>query len=266
MTNIFDFKSYKSYLVALCESERGALTRFAEAAGCQKSYLSTCLKGKGQLTLDHAFGISEQLQLSDQEQEYLFVLVEKEKAATLPLRRRLENKAKEMARESFRLKNQQRDSVIVSEGSSDIGFYYATWLPTALHTLSSVPGSQTQAAMAKRLNLHPAVIASVLDYLEKMNLVKKAGDKYLWSSSNIHLADNSAWIAGHHSNWRFRAVENIQKSDREATHYSAIQSFSEEDFEKLKRKILDFIKEFNKTADPSEPEEAFCLNIDLFRV
>ena len=264
--NILDFKSYKEFLKAYCEAERGALTRLAEAANTQKSYLSACLRGKGHLSLDQAYGIAEYLNLSDYEQDYFYLLIDKEKAVTPALRRRLETKAKEMVRESFRLKNQQKDSVIISEAKSDIGFYYATWLATAVHTLTSVPQFQSMSSLGKRLNLPQESIASFVNYLEKMELIKKSGDKYRWNSSNLHLEDSSVWISSHHTNWRARAIDNIQKNDREATHYSAIQSFSEEDFEKLKKKIVHFINEFNKVADPSEPVDAFCLNVDLFRV
>ncbi|UXR66096.1 DUF4423 domain-containing protein [Bdellovibrio bacteriovorus] len=264
--NIFDFKSYKAFLKAYCDAERGALTRLADAAQTQKSYLSTCLKGKGQLSLDQAYGIAEYLELSDFEQDYFYLLIDKEKAVTPSLRRRLEGKGKEMAREAFRLKNQQKDSIIITERDSSIGFYYATWLATAIHTLTSVPQFQSVASLGKRLNLNPESIAAVTSYLEKMELIKKSGDKFRWNSSNIHLEDSSAWISSHHTNWRARAMDNVQRNDRDATHYSAIQSFSEEDFEKLKKKIAYFINDFNKVADPSEPEDAFCFNIDLFRV
>ncbi|MFV8256327.1 DUF4423 domain-containing protein [Bdellovibrio bacteriovorus] len=264
--NIFDFKSYKTFLRAYCDSERGALTRLSEAANTQKSYLSACLNGKGQLSLDQAFGVAEYLNMSDYEQDYFYLLIDKEKAVTPALRRRLESKAKDMSREAFRLKNQQKDSVIVTEQDSNIGFYYATWLATAIHTLTSVPQFQSIASLEKRLNLNKASVATIIGYLEKMELIKKSGDKYRWNSSNIHLEDSSVWISSHHTNWRARAMDNVQKNDREATHYSSIQSFSEEDFEKLKKKIAYFISDFNKVADPSEPEDAYCFNIDLFRV
>ncbi|WP_413585569.1 TIGR02147 family protein [Bdellovibrio sp. HCB274] len=264
--NIFDFKSYKTFLKAYCESERGALTRLAEAADTQKSYISTCLKGKGQLSLDQAFAIAVYLGFSENEQDYFYLLIEKEKAVTPALRRRLEAKAKEMSREAFRIKNQQKDSVVITEGDSGIGFYYATWLATGIHTLTSVPQFQSLANLGKRLNLNQESIAMIVEYLVKMELIKKSGEKFQWNSSNMHLEDNSMWISGHHTNWRARAIDNIQKRDKEATHYSAIQSFSEEDFDKLKKKIVHFINDFNKVADPSEPEDAFCFNIDLFRI
>jgi uncharacterized protein (TIGR02147 family) len=267
MAHIFDFKSYKDFLEALTGEERGMLTRLAEAASCQKSYLSTCIKGKTHLTLDHAFGISEFLNFSDAEREYFFLLIEKDKAGSLALRRHLESKIKQLSREAYRLKNQQKNAVIVSGSeTAEIAFYYGTYLGTAIHMLTSIPEFQTVNAIAKRLNISPEVCLGVLQQLEAQQLVKKQGAHHLWNSANIHLADNSPWILNHHQNWRLRAVDNVQKRDDEATHYSSIQSMSKEDFEKLKKKIVQFIKDFNLVADPSNPEEAFCLNIDFFKV
>lgn len=267
MANIFDFKTYKDYLLALTEGERGMLTRLAEAASCQKSYLSTCLKGKTQLTLDHAFGISEYLELSDAEKEYFLLLVEKDKAGTLALKRHLEEKIKKLSREAYRLKNQQKSAVVISDGvTPEIAFYYGSYLGTAIHMLTSVDEYQTLSAISKRLNLPAETCQVLLQQLEAQDLVKKQGTHYKWNSANIYLADNSPWIANHHQNWRLRAIDNVQKRDEEATHYSSIQSMSKDDFEKLKKKIAQFIKEFNQVADPSVPEEAFCVNIDFFKI
>ncbi|MNK06257.1 hypothetical protein D3C87_241500 [compost metagenome] len=266
MKNIFDYKSYKPYLADHCDQERGLLTRLSEAGGCQKSYLSACLKGKNQITLDHAFGMAELLGLSDSEQNYFFLLIEKEKANTPKLKRHLEMKLKDLSREAYRLKNQQANAVIVTETASDLGAYYSTWLATAIHTLTSIGGLQSVSQIAKRLNISPEHTQGLLQQLEKLDLVKRQGEKYIWNSGNIHLADNSTWISQHHSNWRLRAIDSTQRRTAEAMHYTAIQSMSEEDFEVLKKKIAQFINEFNKVSDPSEPQDGFCFSIDFFKV
>lgn len=266
MLNIFDFKSYKAFLQSVVEQERGSLTRLAEAAECQKSYLSYCLRGKGNLTLDHALGISEHLQFIDREQEYFFLLIELEKAGTVKLRRHLEQKAKALSRESFRLKNQQKDTHIISEEMSGLAFYYAHWMATAIHTLTSIDDYQTEQKIAERLRSDVLFVRSFLAELERQGLVTQARGKYRWASGNLHLADSSRWVGTHHVNWKLRAIENCQKNDSEASHYTAIQSMSVDDFEILKKKIASFIKEFNKVSDPSTPEEAFCFSIDLFKI
>lgn len=266
MLTIFDFKSYKTYLLEICSQERGALTRLSEAAECQKSYLSLCLKGKNNITLDHAYGISEYLQLTSSEQQYFFLLLDKEKAGTVRLQRHLEAQLKGLSREAYRLKNQQKDTHIISEQMSELAFYYSNWMAMAIHTLTSIGDYQSVEALAERLKLTVSAVQILLTELEKAGLVTQHRGKYKWGSGNLHLADNSPWIATHHANWRLRAIDNCQRRDGEASHYTAIQSMSVEDFEVLKKKIAMFIKEFNKVSDPSEPEEAYCFSIDFFRV
>ncbi|QDK46681.1 hypothetical protein DOM22_16735 [Bdellovibrio sp. ZAP7] len=266
MKTIFDYKSYKTFLVEICSSERGLLTRLAEAGECQKSYLSACLNGKNHLTLDQVFGMSEYLGMTDTEQEYLFLLVEKEKANTPKLRKKLEDKIRDLSREAYRLKNQQREGHVISDVDSGVGTYYSNWMLTAIHTLSSITKFQTAEQIGKRLGLSVAVVQHFLNQLEGLEFVTKEGGRYKWGSGNIHLSDDSSWVSNHHLNWRLRSIENTQKNDRMAIHYTAIQSISENDFELLKKKIANFIKEFNKVSDPSDPEEAFCFSLDFFKV
>lgn len=265
MANIFDFKSYKAFLNEICKNERGALTRLSDAAPCQKSYLSACLKGKGNITLDHAFGIGEYLELSEEEQNYFFLLLDKERAGTPKLRRHLEDRLKSLSREAYRLKNQQQATHILSQ-ESGMFFYYANWLATAIHTLTSIGEFQSPESISKRLQIPVDTIRFVLLDLAKQDFVIEQKGKYRWNSGNLHLADTSHWISNHHMNWRLRAIDNCNKRDGDASHYTAIQSLSLEDFEILKRKIATFIKEFNKVSDPSPSEEAFCFSIDLFRI
>jgi hypothetical protein len=204
--------------------------------------------------------------MTDTEQEYLFLLVEKEKANTPKLKKKLEDKLRDLSRDAYRLKNLEHESQVISGNDTGVGTYYSNWMLTAIHTLSSVQKFQTAEQLGKRLGLSTPVAQHFLNQLQTLEFVKKEGGRYKWGSGNIHLADDSTWISNHHMNWRLRAVDNTQKNDRTATHYTAIQSMSEDDFEVLKKKIANFIKEFNKVSDPSTPEEAFCFSIDFFKV
>lgn len=243
------------------------MTVLSEAAGCQKSYFSSCLKDKCHLTLDHVYGISEYLQLNEAEENYFFLLLEKDKCSTLKLRKKLEVRLRDMAREAHRIKNQVGDSLIVKEDqASAIGIYYSNWIFMAIHSLTSVDRYQTVDRIAERMNMAKPLVQMYLNQLEKLELIKKDGQRYKWNTFNLILDDDSVWIGTHHSNWRVNALTNIQKKDPSAYRYSVVQSMSESDFELLKKKIAQFIKEFNKVSDPSEPEESYNFNIDFYKV
>lgn len=267
MPFIFDYTSYKKYLKDYCNEQRGNLSRLAVAGDIQKSYLSACINGKNQITLDHAYGMALYMNLSEIEQNYFFLLVEKDKALTPRLQKKLSSQLKEHAREAYRLKNQQVDSMIISGGTSgEVGNYYLNWLFTAIHSLTSIPSYQTAEKISARIHIPTEVVKQVLKQLENLGFVVKNNNIYKWSSGNVYLEDGSPLLSTHHGNWRMRALDNCQKGDQDAIHYSVVQTMSLDDFELLKKKIANFIKSFNKISDPSFPEESFCFNIDFFKI
>lgn len=149
---------------------------------------------------------------------------------------------------------------------SGLGQYYSTGLYVAIHSLTAIEKYQTLDKMSDRLLLPKEIVQFYLDALIKMDLVKKEGHRYKWNTFSMHLTDDSLWINAHHSNWRVAAMNNLQKRDPHALHYSLVQSISESDFELLKKKIAQFIKDFSKVATPSESEESFNLNIDFYKI
>ncbi len=266
MKSIFDYKDYKNFLKALCQEQRGLLTKLATAAECQKSYFSSCLKDKCHLTLDHIHGISEFLSLGEQEESYFFLLFEKDKCTTLKLKRKLENKLKLISREAFRLKNQQEGALIIKDSEIGLSEYYSSWIFMAIHSLTSINKYQSIEKISEKLMLSKATTEYHLQQLIKLDLVKFENNKYFWNTFNMHLSDDSNWINRHHNNWRINCIHKLQKKDGESLHYTVVQSMSESDFEILKKKIAQFIKEFNKISDPSNPEESYNLNIDFYRL
>jgi hypothetical protein len=75
MLSIFAFGHYKDFLRAHCDASRGALTKLAEAAGCQRSYLSKVLTADPHLTPDQGFLISRFLEFKSDEAEYFMLLL-----------------------------------------------------------------------------------------------------------------------------------------------------------------------------------------------
>lgn len=266
MIYIFDFKSYKDYLKKICHLQRGNLSRLAEAAGVQKSYLSACLNGKNNISHDQAYGISLHLKLSENEQEYLFLLLEKSHAATPQLQKHLIAKIKQISEEAQKIKSQLNDTKIITNKNDDLSEYYLNWFYSAIHSLTSIKKFQTVETISSRLGIPPHLTDFFLKKLVLLKLIKKEGIYYRWNSSNIHLEETNPLLISYHSSWRLRATEDCAKMQSSSFHYTSTQSLSVSDFEILKKKIGNFIKDFNKTSDPSIPEESFCLNIDFFKI
>ncbi len=268
MVSVFEFADYKSFLrkrIALSD-QRGFATRLAEASGCQRSYFSAVLNGDVHLLPDHLFGICEFMEMPDNEREYLFLVLDHNRASNLEYRRHLAKKIseKQTAWKDFknRLKN---ESLPVSAPSQSQQFYYSSWLFAAIHIAVSIPRYGEMGNLVEYLGISPELAKFHLDKLQEMELVEKKGTKWIWKSGDLHLSKDSPWIAAHHANWRTQALVDIPQRKEESLHYSVVQSLSKGDMEALRSRMIEWVEEFKKKASPSKPEELVCFNLDLFK-
>ncbi len=245
------------------------LSRLSEAAECQRPYLSKVLQPESgvHLTPDHMHGISRYLNLDEKQTRFLALLLEKDRASSPKYREHIKERLAELKTEYLELKNQvgKKDELSSHEDNQSAALYYSNWLYSALHIAVSIPELQTLSALSKRFSLPAAHIQIHLFRLEKMGLIKRQRDRWHWLSGDLHLSSQSQWIGLHHGNWRGQAALDATMPRPESLHYSVVQSISKEDVEKLKLKIMQWVKEFSKIASPSAPEELVCLNLDFFK-
>lgn len=263
--SVFQHSDYRVFLRSRMEAEWGSLTRMAEAARCQRSHLSRVVHGNGHLTPDQAFDLAEFWGLSEAETEYFLLLVEEARAGSPGLRRRLGAKLSEMRRrqEDLSSRLQQTAPALATEGQAR---YYATWLPSALHMLVSIPSFQEVASIARRLCVPEGAVKKSLEELEAAGLVRREGTRWKIASGAVHLPRTSPFVSQHHGNWRQRAVLNTQQGAEDGLHYTVVQSVSLEDYLRIKALLLEAIDRYAAVAGPSKEQELICFSLDLFRV
>jgi uncharacterized protein (TIGR02147 family) len=155
----FSYENYKTYLSAAISASQpswGAVSRVAEAGGCQRAYLSRVLNGDVHLTPDHAHGIAEHFALTEAESEYFFSLVELGRAATAAYKKRLNLKLAKLRREQEDLQKKVNRPKSFSD-NRDLE-YYSAWYFSALHIIVSIPKYQTAALIAERLQISINVV------------------------------------------------------------------------------------------------------------
>ncbi|MFZ3228773.1 MAG: TIGR02147 family protein [Pseudobdellovibrio sp.] len=264
---IYSFDDYKTYLKATLEQAEaswGAISRMADAAGCQRSYLSRCLNAEIHLTLDHAYSIAQFLKLSESEEDYFMNLVEKDRAATATYRQKIIqklNKIKQEQEDLERIAKRPR----IALGEKEV-FYYSSWLATALHIIVSIPKFQNVKSIAEHLQIDSNSVEMCLTQLEEMGLVKKDQKKWTFNSSELHVPKNSPLVHMHHNNWRQKAILDSQKANPESIHYTVVQSLDKKAYDEIKARTLKMISEITKIAGPSPSEELICFTCDFFKV
>lgn len=265
---LFEADDYKNLIRNFLHEnrpQRGLQARLARAAGCQPSFLSQALNSHVQLTLDHAAGLAQFWNLEPEEEEFFYTLCEHSRASTPRLKSFYEKKIKKMRKNqnllSARLKQED-----ISE-SQKHHIYYSAWHYSALHVLVSIPHYQNVGNICERFpELSPLRVKQTLETLAKIGLVKFSNNKWRVTKSHIHLASDSPMIAVHHSHWRQRAITNSVKAQENDLHYSVVQAMSRSDAHKLKALVVECIEKNKKLVAPSQEEEMYCFNLDLFVV
>ena len=264
---LFIFKDYKAYIRAridASESPRGLISAYADAAGCQRTYFSQVINSHVQLTPDHALGLVEYWRLPEAEARYFCLLVDLARAATVRLQNKISTQLEEIKRNQENLAKRFGQKAI-EPGEKEL-IFLSSWHYAAVHMLTSVPQFQSAEKIAERLGLPIVTVTQALEQLEKHGFVKREKKRYVHSAGNIHIPKTSLLNSINHGNWRSQAVTHSQNPDNGDVHYTAVSSFSYEDFEKLKNLLLEFIEQTRKVMATSPGQDVFCFTSDLFKV
>ncbi len=264
---IFTYQTYKSALrgqIRANQAVKGYKSKLAEAAGCQRAYLSHVLKTHVQLTPEHALGIAHFWGLGPLEKDYFLELVNRERAGTLSLRKYCEERLAEMRLQNANLSARLKRPGIGEQKLQTL--YYSSWHYSAIHILLTIPGFQTTKAISNHLRLSEELVREALITLKEMGLAEQAGLVWKASSFDIHLAKDSPMNSINHSNWRGRAVLDSQVKSSTGTHFTGVYSMSQEDLERLKAELIKFVELTRKTALASAEEKVVAFNCDLFEV
>src|ERR1035437_7107143 len=126
-----DYRSFfKAYLASLPKKGRGELSKVAQAIGVHSTLLSLILSGERDFSLDQVFDLAQYLELTDLEREYLFLLVQKERAGNARFKSFLKEKVKAAQTEALKIENRFEHEKRLSDEARAI--FYSSWIFSAV--------------------------------------------------------------------------------------------------------------------------------------
>lgn len=261
---VFEFKDYRDYLKSTLDAERGRRAHLAQALRVQPAFVSRVLAGQADFSQEHGILINGFLQHREQESEFFMTLLDLGRAGSKALRdyhlRKLE-----MIREK-RLLVSERIGVKQSLSKEDQMTYYSAWYYAAIHILLLVREMNTPKKIAEHLNLPGLLVKDVLDFLVATGLASVGKDGYGPGVSRIHLTNESPMISKHHTNWRIRAIEALEKKNPRHLHYSGPICISHEAADQIREKLLRLLSEIEPLIRDAKEEDIYCLDLDFFKV
>lgn len=263
--DIFESLDYKDFLKKWLESApRGSLSKLAESAGTQVSFLSQVTTKKVHLNHEQCWKIGKAMGLSDLEQSYFSNLLEFAKAQSGPYREHLRQELGRIANRRHSLKERFPVSDSLSEEQKSL--YFSSYLYSAAHLLTTLEKGASKDRISEYLKIDLPTTSRVLIDLISMGLVEEKNARYRSRNKRIHLPSDSPIIIRHHTNWRLRSLAAIERLSSENLHYSSAVTISEKDAYRIKDMLIDLIGRFGELVKTSKAERCFVFNADFFEM
>jgi uncharacterized protein (TIGR02147 family) len=265
---IYDFNHYKAYFehkVGTRSQRRGVKSEIASSLRCQPTYISQVLHGKAHLSLEQADILNVFFGHSKEEAAFFLLLVQKDRAGTISLRRHFEDQLESMLQKRMVLTERlgKKDGLTKEDQSR----YYSSWHFAAIHIALTIPDLQNSKSLSEYFRLPLKKVNSVLEFLVKTGLAKPiGGSNFQAGSSVIRLGNESPNILRHHSNWRQLVMESLDREEIGDLHYSSVVSLSKKDALKIKDRILDWLQKDLEIIKESKEEELYSYCIDFFHM
>ena len=267
MLSIYEFSHYRQYLQSWIESKGahayGMKLRIAKALGVSSSLISQILKDQKTLTSDQTSDLCDFIGLNEMESDYFHLLVEFDRAAGNRYKEKLQRKIRNLKAQSQQLgKRVPRDKELSDQQKA---IYYSSWMYTGVRNLSATANFDQADSIAERLNIERTVANRVIRFLLDNGLCKEHDGKITYGPAAIHVDKESPFVNKHHQNWRFQAIQQMEKKRDADIFFTSPMSLSRAAFDEIKVLIPTVIENIMKISGPSDSETVACLNLDWFK-
>ena len=267
--SVFDFKNYRDYFKKLIKAQpkngHGVRSQWAEVMGCQAAYVSHILNGLYEISIEQAEKLSRHLALSQEETEFLLLVVQKDRAGTHHLKGFFEKMISEKLEHRENIRN--RMSIKNNLSLEDQAIYYSHWLYSAVHMLLTIPAYQSsEETIAEYFNQNLLIIRKILAFLESRQFISLKNGQYKVENYFLFINKESPLFTQQQSFWRHKAVEAIYNNNKEDIHFASLFTVSESDIKKIKDIILKSIESTTEIIKPSKEEKLYLICMDLFEL
>ncbi len=266
-TSIFEYKDYKKFvrdrIDSMPKQGYGQYTEIAKRLNIHNVVITQIFRGDKELSLDQALELSNYLELTPLERDYLFLLVQHNRAGTHKLKEHIKEKMTELREQSEDLQKRLVQDKKLSEETRAI--FYSNWYFSGVRLASDIPGVDSPEEIAKRLGLSRITVQKVLEFLLRTGLCVEKNGKIQMGPQRVHVGNDSILVSRHHTNWRLKALERIPQGAREdELFFTGPFALSKAAIQKIRKTLLETIEAATKTAVDSNSETLSCLNIDFF--
>lgn len=266
MNTIFNFSTHYDYLKARLDprhAPRGIKSQFSESIQILPAFLSQVLKEKYALSLEQADLANHFFDHSEEESEFFILLTSKDRAGSVSLRKRYQTQINNLLEKRKLLIERLGKKKEISNEAQ--GVYYSSWHFSAVHVACTIENLRNRKAISEHLNIPFEIVGKILNFLEQHSLITKDLDSYKTTENWLRLSKDSPHIIKHHTNWRLRAISDLEIQTDNDLHYSGIFSIDEKTALQTKEEFLTFLKKQTKSFETAKETDLFAIGVDFFK-
>jgi len=268
---IYEFDTYQDFIKKYVEQQKtigNSVTYqfLAQEMRMQKSYFSKILASNASLNLDQAYLLAQSIKLNPEQKDYLYLLIEYEKATLPELKKELKEKILKVRHEKSQT-NQYIKQDSIDFNSEEIQRYYLLAETQLIHIALSI--SRYQSSPQKLLfdlNISDSILQKSLKILEDLGLIEIGANKISLKKSGLHLPPSSPFYHQWSTQFKLKGIEKL-KILEEQDKYNFTASFSGSDSEKeaIKLEFLKLLKKIEKIVKKGKNNHLYQIHFDLFK-
>lgn len=265
--DVFSYQDYRSYLTdwlsAQKKERRLNAAVVSEKIGVHPTLVSQVLKGTKELNSEQWVGVCSLMDLTELEFEFLQFLHLANRAGSADLKKFFQKKLDEILGRRLQLQNRFTDQRQLSDEHRSI--FYSSWIYSAIRLFCACDGGKNIQEISEEFRISRSQADEITTFLASCGLCVKKGDHFELGDQHIHVPANSPFVIRHHTNWRLRAINALDKTSEAELNFTAPMSISKADFGLIREKIVKLIQEVVVIAKKSDAQDVFALNIDFFK-
>lgn len=238
----------------------------AQAMRVQSPYLSKVFSGAAELNEDQIYLLSEKLELSDEEGEYLAILLRYSRASVKARKDKLLRQIQRIQKEKLS-PAENRSAAALSSHSTDeaMNRYYLDPWAQIIHMYLSIPIWQKKPMeLCEKTGISADHLGSVLKTLEDLGIVQVRDGAYRLLKDQLHLPKTSALCRPQQSLMKTLCLHRSLTPESEAYSFLATFAANEKTRIKIQSEFVEFLKSVERLVADAPSEDVYQIQFDLF--
>jgi uncharacterized protein (TIGR02147 family) len=267
-SSIYEFMSYKPAIQALVENaqrlgQKVTYGFLAKEIGVQSPYLSRVLNGDANLNSDQMHGICRFFELSDEEEDYLLLLMEYERSGIASRREALKKKIQALQKEKSEIS--EAFESVTPDFETHFDEYFLNFYMHFIHLAMEVPAyAKNPDLFRAQLGIGKDYFAKVLGDLEKNGFIVFKNDRFKTQKNEWHLPKKNPLYRLYTNQARTMANQRMATLPLDQFEsYNVFFTADDEAYAYIRKKLLELLKDVQQKVIKSAEKEVYQFGYDL---